>query len=229
MDEAVFESLSPDVTELDIPWRPGLWAHMISLVKLFGPIQDLNRRAIRGNTNAEELHGGVVSLSQQLENWEWALPADTKMGHENFERYCQRGMGGPFMALHLGYHHYATLLYFRFLEHPTLAAAPTTDTYYQRCKFHASSYSDLLKLASETEGCHVIYPTVGHMAVVSSSVLLHTLLLGDEEDLPNARDRLNSNFQAIMGLSQYWPNTNHMVSSKLSRVSRGWPGNEANT
>lgn len=141
------------------------------------------------------------------------------MGHENFGRYCQLGMGGPFVALHLGYHHYATLLYFPSLENPSVLPAPATGTYYQRCKFHTSSYSDLLKLSRETDGCHVIYPTVGHMAVVSSLVLLHTLLLGEWEEVPDARDRMNSNFQAIIELSQYWTNTTHMVGPNLRRAS----------
>ena len=210
MDETMFESLTPDETQLNSPWQPGLWAHKISLVRLFGPIQDLNHRSVYGNISAEELESRVASLSQLLEDWESVIPHDVRMNTENLQRHIQTGHGGAFVALHLGYHHYATLLYFRFLE-PAAASSPFTALYRTKCKFHASSYSELLKLARGKENCEVIYPTVGHMAVVSSSVLLHTLLFSEEEDLQNARDALNDNFEAILELRRYWPNTAPMV------------------
>ncbi|KAM0325946.1 hypothetical protein ACHAQA_007251 [Verticillium albo-atrum] len=206
MDEALFTSLSPEATSLDCPWRPGLWAHMVSLVQLFGPIQDLNRRSALGDIDAEELDRTVGLLSQQLENWEWMLPVDAKMTNSNLELHRAKGTGGAFVALHLGYYHYATLLYFRFLDQQA-TALPITHAYLSRCKQHASAYSQLLRRAREGPGCEVIYPTVGHMAAVSSSVLLHTLLFGDETELQEARDELNANFEAIVELGQYWPNT----------------------
>ncbi|KAH7150311.1 fungal-specific transcription factor domain-containing protein [Dactylonectria estremocensis] len=211
MDESVFESLTPEKTRLDDPWQPGIWAHKISLVQLFGPIQDLNRRSVNGSVTANEVERSVALLAQQLETWEWMLPLDVKMGDENFERHANRGTGGPFVALHLGYHHYATLLYFRFLE-PLVPSSPTAGIYRDKCKFHASSYSKLVKLARQRENCEVIYPTVGHMTVVSSSVLLHTLLFGEEADIKSARDAMNSNFAAIVELRQYWLNTAPMIN-----------------
>lgn len=212
MDEAVFESLSPDATYLEVQWQPGIWAQMISLVQLFGPIQDLNRRSAQGNVDTKELEVAVASLSQQLANWEQILPVEMQMGQENLETHCRRGTGGPFVALHLGYHHYATLLYFRFLE-PQPSMSCDTDHYRGKCKYHASSYSRLLSLARSRGDCEVVYFTVGHMAVVSSSVLLHTLLFGEEEDLDDARNAMNANFEAIIELSQYWPNTAPMVGA----------------
>jgi hypothetical protein len=212
MDEKLFESLNIDDTRLEVPWTPGIWAHKITLVQLFGPINDLNRRSVYGITTAEELETSVASLSKQLECWECLLPLDVKANEENLERHIQAGTGGAFVALHLGYHHYATLLYFRFLE-PSVSPSPSADIYRNRCKFHASAYSNLLKLARQKKNCEVIYPTVGHMAVVSSSVLLHTLLFGEVGDLQSAREALNANFAAILELRRYWPNTAVMVGS----------------
>ncbi|KAK4031307.1 hypothetical protein C8A01DRAFT_21455 [Parachaetomium inaequale] len=157
-----------------------------------------------------ELETSVTSLSKQLEGWEWMLPLDIKMNEENLEHHIQKGTGGAFVALHLGYHHYATLLYFRFLE-PAASSSPLADIYRTRCDFHASSYSNLLKLARHKRNCEVIHPTVGHMAVVSSSVLVHTLLCGEERALQSAREALNANFAAILELRRYWPNTAPMV------------------
>ncbi|KAH6874036.1 fungal-specific transcription factor domain-containing protein [Thelonectria olida] len=212
MDEVMFEALSMEETRLNVPWQPGIWAHMISLVQLFGPIQDLNRRSVYGNIPAHELEASVACLSSQLDNWERMLPTNVKMNEENFKRQIQRGTGGAFIALHLGYHHYATLLYFRFLEPPPLSSSPLlATTYRSKCNFHALSYSTLVKRARQEKGCEIVYPTVGHMAVVSSSVLLHTLLFGKEDDLQVARDALKANFAAILDLRRYWPNTAPMV------------------
>lgn len=215
MDETMFESLSPEETKLNSPWQPGIWAHKISLVQLFGPIQDLNHRSVYGNVGTEELESSVASLSRLLENWEWTIPHDVRMNAENLQRHIQAGHGGAFVALHLGYHHYATLLYFRFLE-PTASSSASAELYRLKCKVHASSYSELLKLARQKENCEVIYPTVGHMAVVSSSVLLHTLLFSEDENLQDARDALNANFEAILELRRYWPNTAPMVCLRIT-------------
>lgn len=218
MDEALFDSLGPEQTRLDVPWQPGIWAHMVSLVQLFGPIQDLNRRTVHGNIAVDELESSIISLSKQLENWEWTLPVEVKMNDENLERHVQRGTGGLFVALHLGYHHYATLLYFRFLE-PLVLCSPSTSIYRDKCNYHALSYSNLVRIARGKECCEVSYPTVGHMAVVSSSVLLYTLLFGEEADCQSAREALNANFAAILDLGRYWPNTKPMVGLHLVNLS----------
>jgi hypothetical protein len=217
MDEAVFEALPPDAARLDAAWQPGLWAHMISLVQIFGPVQDLNRRSVQGAMDALEIERAVVALASQLDNWEAALPLDMQMSDRNLDYHCARGTGGPFVALHLGYHHYATLLYFRFLEPG--AVTPAAQGYRERCTFHAARYSGLVRLARQRGDCDAVYPTVGHMAVVSSAVLLHTLLFGDEEDLAAARDAMNANFEAIVELSQFWPNTASMVSGLLHNLT----------
>ncbi|KAM0199743.1 hypothetical protein ACHAQI_011907 [Fusarium lateritium] len=207
--EPMFESFSPDETKLNVPWQPGLWAHKISLVRLFAPIKDLNHRSVYGNIDHDEIESTVAALSKLLEDWEWTIPPDVRLSTENLERYIAVGHGGAFIALHLGYHHYATLLYFRFLE--PAASSPLAAIYRAKCKFHASSYSDLVRLSRQKENCEVIYPTVGHMAVVSSSVLLHTLLFSVDEDVQPARDALKSNFEAILDLRRYWPNTECMI------------------
>lgn len=212
MDEVAFESLSPDSMELGASWQPGLWAHMISLVRLFAPIQDLNRRSAEGGTAPGETERVVASLSRQLESWAWMLPSDAKMSDDNLEKHRLRGTGGPFVALHLGYFHYSTLLYFRFLEPQPSMLTSSTSHYRDKCTYHAFQYSHLLRKARMRGQCEVVYPTVGHMAVVSSSVLLYTLLFGEESELQTAREAMNSNFEAIIELRQYWPNTGPMVS-----------------
>ncbi|KAM5350919.1 hypothetical protein ACJ41O_003642 [Fusarium nematophilum] len=218
MDESIFHFLTPDQPSLGLSWKPGLWAHMISLVQHFGPIQDLNRRSAQGDVEDDELDREVGSIAQNLELWEKMLPADSKMTDQNLRLHQAKGTGGAFVALHLGYHHYSTLLYFRFLEDQrSLTESQKACT--SLCKYHASAYSALLRRARAEDGCEAVYPTVGHMAVVSSSVLLHTLLFGDEEELTTARQELNDNFEALVELKQYWPNMESMVPA-LNPVQR---------
>ncbi|RFU26107.1 hypothetical protein B7463_g10228, partial [Scytalidium lignicola] len=210
MDESIFYGLRINQPALDSPWKPGLWAHMITLVGLFGPIQDLNFRIVQQDLEDSEIDRCVHDLSQKVDSWEEMLPADTKLNEENLKEHKRRNTGGPFVALHLGYHPYSTLLYFQNLETRCTPTA-TASNFAERCKYHASSYSKLLEFARQQEGFKAVYPTVGHMAIVSSSVLLHTLLFGDEDELLGARNSLNANFKALVELEQYWPALKSMV------------------
>jgi hypothetical protein len=210
MDEVDFENLSPVTKTMCTPWRPGLWAHMMSLAQLFGPIQDLNRKIAENTISLSESIRVASILAERFDLWESMLPTDVQLTHENLQRHAERHTGGPFVGLHLGHHHYATLLYYRFLELPD-SVDVLIRPYSKRCKFHASSYSRLLSLARQTEGCEVFYPTVGHMAVVSSSVLLHSLIADTEGYMQLVRKQLEANFEAIVELQQYWPNTATMV------------------
>lgn len=187
-------------------WTPGFWAHMITLVHIFGPIVDLNRRCASLVATPDDRDRTVASLALQLQQWEEMLPLNARYSTENLLEHKLRGLGGPFVALHLGFHHYATLLYFQFLS------SPDDCSYRQRCKYHARAYSGLLKQARETGSCEAIYPTVGHMTTVSSSTLLYILLFGKNDELVDARAGLNSNFEALIELKDYWPRLTSWVS-----------------
>jgi hypothetical protein len=50
------------------------------------------------------------------------------------------------------------------------------------------------------------------MTTVSSSVLLHTLLFGTEDELAQSRRCLHANFEALLELEQFWPGVRSMVS-----------------
>lgn len=210
MDESTFYALTIEQDSLDDVWRPGLWAHMITLVDLFGPIQDLNRRIVQDDLEDDKIDICACHLSEKLDAWEEMLPADVKLNRENLREHKRRNTGGPFVALHLGFHHYSSLLYFQYLE-AKCTSTVTTKQFAERCKHHASAYSALLKFAREEEGFVAVYPTVGHMAIVSSSVLLHTLLFDDEDKIPSARNSLKANFEALIELQQYWPALNSVV------------------
>jgi len=200
MDESIFHALSVSQLTFTTPQKPGLWGYMITPVDLFGPIQDLNRRiqVVQEDVEDAKIHRCAYDLSLRLDGWEASLLFDIKLNQENLEVHKNKMTGGPFVALHLGYHHYSTLLYFQYLDIPAAMRVFT-----ERCKHHASCYSALLKYSREHEGLNAVYLTVGHMAIVSSSVLIHTLLFGDEEQIPSARNSLNANFEGLIELAQF--------------------------
>ncbi|KAK7729291.1 hypothetical protein SLS63_006164 [Diaporthe eres] len=219
MDELDFASLAPDQTGLGTtPRRLGLWARMVTLVKLSGPVMELNRRAAERTLVApEELHATVRRVEQQFREWLDSLPFETQMTVPNLHRHQQDGLGGLFVALHLTFHYYSILLYFSFLERwvdgvPSSSPVGRGDCpYIDRCKHHASSFGGILHLSRQLDGCLVSYPGFSHMITVSSAVMLHTLLLGDAEEIRDARRNLNANFEALVELQQPWPATTAVI------------------
>lgn len=219
MDELAFATLVPEQHSLETPRKLGLWAHMVTLVRLSGPVMELNRQvADSASVSPEELDANVRRIEQQLQNWLDSLPAHTQMTVPNLHRHQQDGLGGLFVALHLMFHYYSILLYFSFLEErqgyepPSSSVGGEDCPYIDRCKHHASSFGGILHLSRQLDGCLVSYPGFSHMIAVSSAVLLHTLLLGDAGEIRDARRNLNANFEALVELQQPWPATTAVVS-----------------
>lgn len=190
-------------------------------VQIFAYIQDLNRSLVESSHwNEEYIEKTVMSLSGQLEKFEQELPPTMVFTADNLTLQIKRGVGGAFVALHLGYHHYATLLYYQYLD----KYRPATNNgrmYAQRCKYHATAFCELLRTSKSHPQAEALYNIVGHMTVVSSSVLLHTLLFGREDELPMARERLESNFRALVRLKEFWPSVEQMV--RLIKVPHDTP------
>ncbi|KIW52211.1 hypothetical protein PV05_07872 [Exophiala xenobiotica] len=181
INDRTFMSLHSEQLAIVDPLDHGIWAQMITLVPLFGPIHNINRLAANGETHTINLDQQVEQLAGNLEDWKQKLPIDAQMNHENLRRQQKRGLGGLLISIHLAYHHYATLLYFRYLE-VQLPRSASDRTYITR---------------------------------FSSSVLVHTLLFGDLDQLETASRELNTNFEALMELSQYWPAISAMIERLL--------------
>ncbi|KAF5660895.1 hypothetical protein FHETE_8746 [Fusarium heterosporum] len=195
--------------------KPGIFTHMVTLVHHFGPIQDLNRSMARGNMEPIEKCEAVKRIGQQLESWRQTLPEIMHMSIQNLYMHQQNHLGGHFIALHLAFHHFSALLYFNSLE-SKIDPYFGQDEHIAQCKSHASSFSSLLHLSHQMKDCEQNYPTVGHMTTVASAVLLHTLLLGEPEDIPKARQELNTNFEALVELRRYWPATESMINRLMT-------------
>lgn len=75
MDEVAFVSLRVGDTIEDLEnWQPGMWSHMITLVKIFGHIQDLNKALVERPYWGEDIDSQVLSLADQLAAFERDLP-----------------------------------------------------------------------------------------------------------------------------------------------------------
>lgn len=214
-DEFTFQRLEPGEPPLPATaLKEGLWAHMIRLVDQLGPIHQLNRLVAGHDIDADAADSRAARIARQLDDWPATLPPDTMETDANLESHRSRGLGGSFIALHLGYHHYSTLLYFRYLD-TTAATSTIARRYAQSCRQHASLYSQLLRKSRQIQGCEAVFATIAHMTAVSSSVHLHTLLFGRDDEVKEARADLLSNFAALIDLKKYWPCLDHIMRRLL--------------
>lgn len=214
MNELKFWELNSVVSPFGVTGSPGLWGYMIMLAKIFGRIQNLHQRLANEKLSDQEAEYVTNSLSSNLESFMEVLPAEYHFSLANLRAHAAQSLGRAFVALHLGYHHYATLLYFPYLDHQ-LKEISNQGLYAGRCKYHAAAFSDLLKLSHEEEECDAVYVIVAHMTVVSSAALLHTLLFGEHPELPETRSRLSDNFAILLKLKEYWPAVEMMVRTFL--------------
>ncbi|KAG7418831.1 putative transcriptional regulatory protein [Fusarium oxysporum f. sp. rapae] len=210
IDETSFKRLGPSSLLQNSNRTPGVFAHMVTLIQHFGHIQGLNRAMAKGDMVPKVKCDAIKLIGQKLESWRTDLPENMQMTIQNIYSHQQNDLGGHFIALHLVFHHLSALVYFNSLETKEPSYIGQED-HIALCKSHASSFSSLLHTSRQMSGCQQNYPTVGHMTTVASAVLLHTLLLGEPGDIPKARQELNTNFEALIELRQYWPATEAMV------------------
>jgi hypothetical protein len=216
MDEDVFHNMDVDPGSDTPPTRPrtlGLWAYNVMLAKQLGPIQNLNKQWGQEDLSEEYVIQRVAELAEGLTSWEASLPEDKKATEENLQVHSAKGHGGPFLAIHTGYHQHFVLLLFRFLD-LNRPQTPKTIEYAEACKKHASAISHLVQLSRQVPHCELVFGGVGYMTVTSSAVLLHQLIFDQHDDTTAIRAQLASNFEAIFELQKYWPSVSNSVSRK---------------
>ncbi|OAL57458.1 hypothetical protein IQ07DRAFT_617715 [Pyrenochaeta sp. DS3sAY3a] len=191
MDEVDFQTLHITECSSLSERSSGIWAYKTTLADILASIQDVNLSLVHGHNDRQIVDLEVASIAARLTAWHETLPRHMVMNDENFEAHRAEGQGGTFVALHFGYHHYSTLLYFQYLEPDQ---EPDEKTSFR-----------LLDRARRSGNCHVVYFTVAHMTIVSSSVLLHMLLFGGNAEVEVARLQLTRNFEALEALTRYWP------------------------
>jgi hypothetical protein len=216
MDETTFFHMK--VGDPDIAaslWKPGIWGHMVKPVQIYFQIQDLHKYLTETVDWDEDLiENAVQALDLELIAFEQNLEPEMRYSLGNLAIYISRGLGRVFIAFHLGYYHYYTLLFYQYLDH---RRHPTRNgkIYAERCKMNAKMICDILKASREHKGAEAIYDIVGHLTVVSSSVLVHTYLFGDANELPDAKRRLELNLESLVQLRSYWGSVEAMVSAYI--------------
>lgn len=214
MEESTFFAMKPGEPDINMTeWKPGIWGYMVRLVEIYSQIQDLNKYlAETSEWDEDSIEDAVRGLAVELVAFEENLRPEIRYSAENLTQHVSRGLGRTFIAFHLGYHHYCTLLFYQYLDHHR---PPTRNgkAYSSRCKIHAATFCDILKTSREHGEAEALYNIVGHLTVVCSSVLLHTYLFGDAQELPEIKRRLESNFQSLVQLRNYWSSVELMVGA----------------
>ncbi|WZH47740.1 Zn2-C6 fungal-type domain-containing protein [Fusarium acuminatum] len=212
MDEYVFFNMKKGDADIDdSEWKPGLWAYMVKLVEIYTQIQHLHQDlADTVDWDESSIEATVQRLEAELGAFEETVGPGLMFTRENLEVFVNRGLGRVFVAFHLGYHHYYTLLFYHYLDH---RRPPTRNgkKYADSCKAHASTVCDILKASREVPGAEALYNIVGHVTIVSSSVLLHTYLFGESHEFEDSRERLGSNLESLVQLRSYWPSVERMI------------------
>ena len=183
----------------------GIWAEMVQLAHIWTEIHDLNRTTVSGSRDQQSLDDAVAVLASKLNDWSARLPEHLAETQENLERYARVGLGSALAALHLGFHYYNVVLFYQFLASNTHGVAISMDYYGQCCKSHAKKFCALLYSCYSTPNCEVVYVMLGHMLVITSTVYIHSLLFSSmEEEITDARHRLEQNFKILTELQSYW-------------------------
>ncbi|KAJ5329624.1 hypothetical protein N7452_010014 [Penicillium brevicompactum] len=183
-----------------------LLAQMVLLNRILCEINDFNIQAANTTLSTEFIMSKISALSTKLDDWLAHLPAHMHDTRTNLLTFASQGLGQLFVTLYLGYYHYGQMLFYRFLHEDVGGHVPRTHFYATKCKEHAVLLCEMIYSSDEVPGCDVLYNMVGHVLVIASTVQIHTLLFGvDNESITHARRRLERNFCILTRLRDLWP------------------------
>jgi len=212
IDDAEFHTSRLGLSEGPVspPPKYGMWAQMAQTLNIYTKINILIRHLSQGSISFPEYCDETDILERDLDQWEELLPPALVYSYENLMHMVEKNVGKIFLSMHIGYYHFRQMLLFPFLDSRLSQSAAHSRAV--KCKESASMVSDILRASETIPGCKMLYFIYGHIAVVSSSVQLHTLLFNNNQLERNlARDGLISNFQHLMSLKSYWPVVDHHV------------------
>jgi hypothetical protein len=221
IDDVDFQTLSAELlieSRASPSSRCDMWAQMGRTLNIYTRINVLLRLLSQNAISFEEFCKEAAVLEHGLDQWAKNLPPYLTYSYDNLMLMVGKQVGKTFLSMHIGYYHFRQVLLFPFLD--TRLARWTTRDRAAKCKESATIVSDIFRYSQTTPKCKMEYFIYCHIAVVSSSVHLHTLLCSDDpSDLSSARQRLVFNFKFLMGLKAYWSVVEHYVSSQLLFLS----------
>ena len=197
---------------LSLTRNSSLFTQMIILNRILIEINDFHKfltSAPGTPINLDQHEQTILHLSHKLETWHSSLPSQMRNTPENLHLYSSQSLGRVFAAVHLGYFHFGQLLFYQYLHEYQQSASgeeSPIQKYANKCKAYSSALCDLVDKAHQTPGCNILYTMVGHNLVVASTVQIHTLLFsGSEDEIKDARKRLEKNFELLLQLRNFWP------------------------
>lgn len=221
MSESAFLQLSIDTPASPYQSRNGetksppqvpndsLLAHWKFLDQRLSQIDEVNTKAVSHELHGPELLQTVESISLEMELWASSLPDRMRNSTENLAYWTEQGFGHIFVLLHVQYLHFSQLLFYQFLhrstdstatDHPSVAFQNA-----QKCRRHATDLCNLIHLARENSLTDPLYSIVGHVLTIASTVQLHILLFSnDTNEIQDARQLLERNFEFLTILRTYW-------------------------
>ncbi|KAH7141709.1 hypothetical protein EDB81DRAFT_691194 [Dactylonectria macrodidyma] len=222
MDELSFLQLTSDeLTQLDQPTSlalsptpesaGSLFAQMIQLNQLLYRIITLSTEIVSGSIQGDEMEECTEVIRSSFDAWLAALPAEMRYTPENLSFWASKNCGQKFVILHINHNYAGQLLFYRFLnscreDFDDGSATDPAHQYARRCKAHANGLCELIYHAMETPETDVMYPLLGHVLVITSTVQLFTLLFSpDDAEIARAKYCLERNFGIILRLQKHWP------------------------
>ncbi|CAG8360779.1 unnamed protein product [Penicillium salamii] len=209
MNEATFLQMNREqgfTVEVETDRASSLLAQMVLLNRILCEINDFNIEAAETSLTTTYIMARISDLSAKLDRWLAELPVHMHDTRANLVSFASNGLGQLFITLYLGYYHYGQMLFYRFLHEDLHSYVPRTHFYANKCKDHAVLLCEMIYSSEEVPGCDVLYNMVGHVLVIASTVQIHTLLFGvDNEGIAQARRRLERNFCILTRLRGLWP------------------------
>lgn len=187
-----------------------LFAQMIQLNQLLYRILTLSTEIVSGSIQGDEIEKCTQAICSSFDAWLAALPAEMRYTLENLSFWANKSCGQKFVILHINHNYAGQLLFYRFLnscrDFDDGSATDPAHQYARRCKAHADSLCELIYHAMETPETNVMYPLLGHVLVITSTVQLFTLLFSpDDAEIARAKYCLERNFGIIIRLQKHWP------------------------
>lgn len=173
---------------------------------IFPQVDDANAKAVAGHIGGNELMETFEKVMTRLDAWAAALPCRLVYSPENFAYWKEMGLGNTFAILHVNYHYLNVLAFYQFLHGSTNSPqSQTTTKYAHKCRESATEICNIIHRAAESSGTELLNSIIGHVLTVASTVQLHILLFSSNDDeIRNAHNLLERNFDRLLDLKKYW-------------------------
>lgn len=225
MSEEAFNALDVGTNVTPIGWgssansNESIWGEVAELTKTLTQVILVSKKHATQPPGDGDVAERTRELVVSLNKWEVGLPAHLQNTTSNQKMFLAMGRGREFAVPHLIFHYQCIILFFPHLTTRTEDSTSIADT--QTCCAHARSLSQLMWITNTTSGMECLWsPVNGHLIVVASTVLLHSLLFDQSlSGISSSRRLLEQNFVMLLQLQKYWPTLKYSLN-RLGAIHR---------